>query len=76
MTGISTSCLHDRPLEDALEILSGMTDFVEIMDDGPPITVILQRFPVSFLSDILFMHPRGESILQALLNQFAVQVLR
>ncbi|KAF1075735.1 sugar phosphate isomerase/epimerase [Methanogenium sp. MK-MG] len=35
MTGISTSCLHDRPLEDALEILSGMTDFVEIMDDGP-----------------------------------------
>ncbi|MDE4907189.1 sugar phosphate isomerase/epimerase [Methanogenium marinum] len=35
MTGISTSCLGDRPLEDALEILSGMTDFVEIMDDGP-----------------------------------------
>ena len=35
MTGISTSCLHDRPLEDALEILSGMTDFVEILDDGP-----------------------------------------
>ncbi len=34
MTGISTSCLDDRPLEDALEILSGMTDFVEIMDDG------------------------------------------
>lgn len=35
MTGISTSCLHDRPLEEALETLSGMTDFVEIMDDGP-----------------------------------------
>ncbi len=35
MTGISTSCLGDIPLEDALEILSGTTDFVEIMDDGP-----------------------------------------
>lgn len=35
MTGISTSCLHDRSLEEALEILSGYTDFVEIMDDGP-----------------------------------------
>ena len=34
MTGISTSCLSDRSLEEALEILSGMTDFVEIMDDG------------------------------------------
>ncbi len=35
MTGISTSCLQDRPLEEALETLSGMTDFVEIVDDGP-----------------------------------------
>ncbi|WAI00940.1 sugar phosphate isomerase/epimerase family protein [Methanogenium organophilum] len=35
MTGISTSCLHERSLEEALEILSGMTDFVEIIDDGP-----------------------------------------
>lgn len=35
MTGISTSCLHERSLDEALEFLSGMTDFVEIMDDGP-----------------------------------------
>ena len=35
MTGISTSCLQDISLEDALETLSDMTDFVEIMDDGP-----------------------------------------
>ncbi|MFA5395927.1 MAG: sugar phosphate isomerase/epimerase family protein [Methanogenium sp.] len=35
MTGISTSCLQDRSLEEALETLSGLTDFVEIVDDGP-----------------------------------------
>lgn len=35
MTGISTSCLQDRSLEEALDILSDMTNFVEIMDDGP-----------------------------------------
>jgi sugar phosphate isomerase/epimerase len=35
MFGISTFCLHREPLPDALEKLSEITRFVEIMDDGP-----------------------------------------
>ncbi|MDD1661300.1 MAG: sugar phosphate isomerase/epimerase [Methanomicrobiales archaeon] len=34
MLGISTFCLHDLPLEDALAKLREFTDTVEIMDDG------------------------------------------
>jgi len=34
MFGISTFCLHDLPLPAALERLRGLTDSVEIMDDG------------------------------------------
>ena len=34
MLGISTFCLHDLPLTEALEILHEYTDTVEIMDDG------------------------------------------
>lgn len=35
MLGVSTFCLHREPLSDALEKLSEITGFVEIMDDGP-----------------------------------------
>ncbi len=34
MYGISTFCLHDRPLDVALETLSGMTGHIEVMDEG------------------------------------------
>ncbi|MDD1670708.1 MAG: sugar phosphate isomerase/epimerase [Methanomicrobiales archaeon] len=34
MFGISTFCLHELPLPEALEILGEYTDTVEIMDDG------------------------------------------
>jgi sugar phosphate isomerase/epimerase len=34
MLGISTFCLHELPLAQALEILREFTDTVEIMDDG------------------------------------------
>lgn len=34
MLGISSFCLHDLPLTAALETLRGLTDTVEIMDDG------------------------------------------
>jgi sugar phosphate isomerase/epimerase len=34
MPGISTFCLHDRPLPEALGKLGEFTDTVEIMDDG------------------------------------------
>jgi sugar phosphate isomerase/epimerase len=32
--GISSYCLIGRPLEEALDILSGITDLIEIMDEG------------------------------------------
>jgi len=34
MFGISTFCLHSRPLPDALEQLSRITRYVEVMDEG------------------------------------------
>ena len=34
MLGVSTNCLHQIPLEDALEQLAPVTDAVEVMDDG------------------------------------------
>ncbi len=34
MLGISTNCLHQVPLEDALEQLAPITNVVEVMDDG------------------------------------------
>ena len=32
--GISTYCLIGRPLEEALDVLSGITDLIEVMDEG------------------------------------------
>ena len=34
MLGVSSFCLHEEPLADALEKLSAITGLVEIMDDG------------------------------------------
>jgi sugar phosphate isomerase/epimerase len=34
MFGISTFCLHDQPLKTALEHLSKVTDYIEVMDEG------------------------------------------
>ena len=34
MYGVSTYCLIDKPLENALTLLSDVTKVVEIMDDG------------------------------------------
>lgn len=33
--GISSYCLIGRPLEECLETLSGITDLIEVMDEGP-----------------------------------------
>ena len=33
--GISSYCLIGRPLEESLNILSGVTDLIEVMDEGP-----------------------------------------
>jgi len=49
--GISSFCLHREPLESALETLSSLTDFVEIMDDGPHYidsTEILDTFSLRY----------------------------
>lgn len=34
MAGISTYCLMDRPLPEALDRISAVTDFIEVMDEG------------------------------------------
>ncbi|WP_067051324.1 sugar phosphate isomerase/epimerase family protein [Methanofollis ethanolicus] len=34
MYGVSTYALHSRPLPDALDQIAGLTDYVEVMDDG------------------------------------------
>jgi sugar phosphate isomerase/epimerase len=33
--GVSSYCLIGRPLEESLDILSGETDLIEVMDEGP-----------------------------------------
>jgi hypothetical protein len=33
--GISSYCLIDRPLEEALDTLAGITKLIEVMDEGP-----------------------------------------
>lgn len=35
MPGVSTCCLMDRPLEEALDTLAPLTDLIEVMDEGP-----------------------------------------
>ncbi|MDI9632885.1 MAG: sugar phosphate isomerase/epimerase [Methanolinea sp.] len=52
MIGISTFCLHDRPLESALEELSSRTGLVEIMDDGLhrlESAELLESFPFRYM---------------------------
>ena len=34
MFGVSTFCLHDQPLSSALEQITAITDFIEVMDEG------------------------------------------
>ena len=34
MFGISTFCLHAEPLDTALEKISQITDYIEVMDEG------------------------------------------
>jgi sugar phosphate isomerase/epimerase len=35
MLGVSTYCLMDRPLSEALDTLARLTDLIEVMDEGP-----------------------------------------
>ena len=51
MLGVSTYCLHHLPLGEALEHLSSLTDFVEVMADGPHYftdTEILENFSLRY----------------------------
>jgi sugar phosphate isomerase/epimerase len=34
MLGVSTFCLHDKPLSVALDLIAALTDFIEVMDEG------------------------------------------
>lgn len=49
--GISTYCLHDRPLKSALETISAMTGLIEVMDEGLhhlENAELLKEFPVTY----------------------------
>ncbi|HXX55860.1 MAG TPA: sugar phosphate isomerase/epimerase family protein [Methanoregula sp.] len=35
MFGVSSYCVMDRPLPEALDVLAGMTGLIEVMDEGP-----------------------------------------
>jgi len=55
MAGISTYCLMDRPLEEALDRLSAITSLIEVVDEGP-----------HFISDVsIFANYSGKFILHA-----------
>jgi len=55
MAGISTYCLLDRPLEEALDRLSAITSLIEVVDEGP-----------HFINDVaLFTNYSGKFILHA-----------
>lgn len=49
--GISTYCLHDLPLESALETISAMTGYIEVMNEGLhhlENAEILREYPVTY----------------------------
>lgn len=51
MPGVSTICMMDSPLDAALETISGITDTIEVMDDGPHFLTIsepLESFSTKF----------------------------
>jgi sugar phosphate isomerase/epimerase len=52
MPGVSSYCLIDRPLREALEVLSGITGLIEVMDEGPHFitdTAIFDNFTQDFI---------------------------
>ena len=51
MFGISTFCLHEKPLLDALDQLSEVTKYIEVMDEGLhflPDAAVLENFSVKY----------------------------
>ena len=62
MFGVSTFCLHQEPLSDALEKLSEITGFVEIMDDGPHYLANADLLDSFSLSYTLHAPSRGVNI--------------
>jgi len=56
MFGVSTFCLLREPLREALDLLSGITDLIEVVDEGPHLLHDLNSWRV--IRQILsFMHP-------------------
>lgn len=52
MPGVSSYCLIGRPLEEALDVLSGITSLIEVMDEGPHFiedTAIFENYSQDFI---------------------------
>lgn len=56
MPGISSYCLISHPLEEALNVLSGITSLIEIMDEGPHFITDTEIFG-SYSQDIIIHAP-------------------
>jgi len=56
MVGISTYCLLDRPLPEALDRLSAITDLIEVVDEGPHFVHDASLFG-SYSADFVFHAP-------------------
>ena len=70
MFGISTFCLHQEPLTTALDRISSISDYIEVMDEGLHYLENQRTAPELFHS---FFHPcahAGEPISQVFLNRY------
>jgi sugar phosphate isomerase/epimerase len=77
MYGVSTFCLHREPLDSALEKLAGITDCVEVMDEG--LHFLETTEPLESHSFLYFIHApsRGVNIASLLepIRRASVEVL-
>ena len=70
MFGVSTFCLHNLPLPEALEKLAAITDRIEVMDDGPHFLETAEPL-LSFSGHFSIHTPCRVPISQASSNQSA-----
>ena len=75
--GISSYCLHSQPLMQALEQLSTITDYVEVMDDGPHLIASAEPLESFSLKYALHAPARGVNIASLLepIRRASVEVL-
>ena len=78
MFGVSTFCLHEIPLPEALEQLSPRTDYIEVMDEG--LHYLESAEPLLSYSSRFFIHApsRGTNIASLLepIRRASIEVIR